>query len=240
MSKNKILNDYVSFGRFYTLEYKNGKKYDCRNVLEILEINSFQNANQTIESIHLDAIIIMMNPGGGKPKCSKYQCPIVKYDNIHNLNQISLVEADPDKTQQQVMSVMKIKNWKHVRVINLSDYREPKSPIFFNFVKEAFLFDEDYIHSIFSKKRQDEFLRVFEVENNTTIITAWGVNTKLRNLIQLALQNNQIKRRIGYAKSTNVKKNNFYYYHPLPRSFDAQKRWVNEIVKKSLVNHSLS
>ena len=75
-----------------------------------------------------------MNPGGGKPKNQVKSNPIVNADTIDDLNKIELVETVPDITQNQVMKIMDAKKWNRVKVINLSDYREPKSFDFYNMI----------------------------------------------------------------------------------------------------------
>ena len=54
-----------------------------------------------------------------------------------------MVFAKPDVTQYQVMRIMAEMGWDHVRIVNLSDIREPKSIKFFKRVKEFEInFDE--------------------------------------------------------------------------------------------------
>jgi len=71
-----------------------------------------------------DAIFIMMNPGSSRPL--EEVDNVVSEDNINKL-EISLVPTKPDTTQYQVMRVMHYCNWNHVRVLNISDMRDPKS-----------------------------------------------------------------------------------------------------------------
>ena len=234
MGKSTTGDKYVALGGFYTLKYENGRSFPCRNILEIIiknAKNSSQYSSEELLSIPLDAVFIMMNPGGGKPKNQVKSNPIVNADTIDDLNKIELVETVPDITQNQVMKIMDAKKWNRVKVINLSDYREPKSFDFYNMIKEAKFIDETHVHSIFSEKRRQELTNVFRSERDITVVVAWGVNTKLKPLIELSLDNNFIINRVGYPKEVNVRRNNLYYYHPLPWGNCAKKRWVRETIK---------
>ncbi|OVE68242.1 hypothetical protein CCS79_10015 [Clostridium diolis] len=77
---------------------------------------------------------------------------------------------------------MKFKNWRHVRVINLSDYREADSNRFYKKMKYLENNDKSCIHSVFSTKRRSELNKFFK-NKTITIIVAWGINDKLNELI---------------------------------------------------------
>ncbi|WP_143758935.1 hypothetical protein [Clostridium diolis] len=80
------------------------------------------------------------------------------------------------------MRIMKFKNWRHVRVINLSDYREADSNRFYKKMKYLENNDKSCIHSVFSTKRRSELNKFFK-NKTITIIVAWGINDKLNELI---------------------------------------------------------
>ena len=102
----------------------------------------------------------MMNPGSSRP--------LVEVNNriharaIYELP-ISLVPTKPDTTQYQVMRLMHFREWRHVRVLNLSDLRSPKSTEFiklFQRLEAASNFDS---HSVFSDARTAELsLKTFQ------------------------------------------------------------------------------
>lgn len=230
VNKEQLEKEYIAFGRFYILNYNNGQKRKCRSLLEIFNREDCSKLKGTDK---FDAVFIMMNPGSGKPKVEyKQHDKNVNQVKSCELNKIKLVEADPDDTQYQVMRVMRVKGWKYVRVINLSDYINPKSENFYPMIKEALSFDREFIHSIFSNERKKEIDRVFKSENKFKVIAAWGVNTKLGKLIKLALANSYVEERIGNNKTTYKRKRNFYYYHPLPTNPTKQPIWLKEILEK--------
>lgn len=74
--------------------------------------------------------------------------------SIHDLS-ISLVRTKPDTTQYEVMRLMHYCEWRHVRVLNLSELRCSKSNAFFKQYK-ALEVDGFDSHSIFSKRRANE------------------------------------------------------------------------------------
>lgn len=230
IKKAQLEKAYIAYGRFYTLGYDNGEKRLCRSVLEIFERDSYDNLK---DSNKIDAVFIMMNPGSGKPmKDYTQQCKSTSQVKTGELDKIELVETDPDDTQYQIMRVMKKKEWKYVRIINLSDYKNPQSKSFYPMIKESMPYDSEFIHSIFSKQRNQEINNIFTADNKFKLITAWGVNTKLHKLIKLALENNNLIERVGYNKVTYKTKKKFYYYHPLPRKSSKQALWLNEIIER--------
>ncbi|MBU3075593.1 DUF1643 domain-containing protein [Clostridium estertheticum] len=230
IKKAQLENEYIAYGRFYTLKYENGEKRLCRSLLEIFERKSIDSLKDTNK---IDAVFIMMNPGSGKPmKIYTQQCKSISQIKTGELDKIQLVETDPDDTQYQVMRVMKKKAWKYVRIINLSDYRNPQSKSFYSMIRESVPYDNEFIHSIFSKERSQEINNIFIASDKFKLITAWGVNTKLHKLIKLALQNNKLIERVGYNKATYKRRKQFYYYHPLPRNSSKQILWLDEIIRK--------
>lgn len=221
---------YVAFGRFYKIKYKNMKPKECRSVLEVYSRNNYNDFKGTNK---IDAVFVMMNPGSGKPKTS-YTQKVINLREIKKgtLEEIQLVEADPDDTQYQVMRVMKEKEWNYVRVINLSDFKDADSKAFYDEIKKAQTYDNDYIHSIFSQCRAGELKSIFKSAVDYKIVSAWGVHTKLCNLIELALDNTNLISRIGNNKATYKKKKFFYYYHPLQRGQSRQEKWLEELINK--------
>lgn len=212
---------YVAEGRFYWLNIPNFKPLKCRSELDIKRVGCEFNTKY-------DAIFIMMNPGG-----SKIVDPIIvpnytptQIKNGQHLKSM-LIPTIPDKTQYQIMRLMEAKGWNFAKVINLSDIRQPTSKDFYEMIKKLVNYD---IHSIFSKDRVHELMNILSNIQETEIIVAWGVSTKLRNLIDLALKNKTLSKRKGLPKKY-VRKKNYYYYHPLPRRIISQILWYETMLK---------
>src|SRR6202042_3301860 len=124
-----------------------------RSVLEIVEADHVPKKKAAISDRRPDAVFIMMNPGSSRP--------LNEVDNrihakaIHELS-ISLVPTKPDTTQYQVMRVMHHCEWRHVRVLNLSDLRCTKSVKFFKQFKQLEAVASFDSHSVFSSRRKHE------------------------------------------------------------------------------------
>ena len=119
------------------LFYKN-KGYKFRKFLNIVKRNS----NCQIP----DLMIVMMNPGSSKP--------------INGIDDYEIeTETIPDRTQDQIMNLMNNCNFNYARILNLSDYRESKSKLFYSQIKE--FQNHNIQHSIFSDYRKDDFNKLF-------------------------------------------------------------------------------
>jgi hypothetical protein len=217
------LKKYFSvYGFFYDLRLASGETLPCRSVLEIYskELPTHQESYRMLFSEKPDALFIMMNPGSSTPARKNSGIPTLDHNDLSRqiLNQW-LVPAKPDTTQYQVMRVMLFKKWRHVRVINLSDIREPKSSAF---VKQVKLIN-DPIHSIFSPERSSELFQALPLSEKTPIICAWGTNKGLVDLVQLCMDI------IPVGRMTGVQASDSFYYHPLPSLVSKQKEWLMKI-----------
>lgn len=219
-----LKNRYEVFGHFYSVEVAPKRVVECRSVLEIVEMphapeEPFQLSNRTP-----DAVFIMMNPGSSRP--------LVEVNNrihaeaIHELP-ISLVPTKPDTTQYQVMRLMHYCDWRHVRVLNLSDLRCSKSNEFFKqfIALEAELsFDA---HSVFSDRRKDEL--ALKLIDAVPVILAWGVGDALGPLIERCtskLTKAMLVRGLMKDGTTNK------YLHPLPSLQRQKLQWVDQMVEQ--------
>lgn len=192
-------------GYFYNVD-----KLKFRRYLEIKKIGTKKNKN--------DISIIMMNPGSSEPK---------NIDEDKNSDFLDrFVIAHPDPTQNQIMEVMENCGFEYAKIINLSDVRNGNSKLFYE------LLDKDLkgkVHSIFSN---EDCIKGY-LNPNSAFLFAWGVNHKLKELSQNAL--NQIEKLFGKdLKIHGLKhsKNSVGYYHPFPRTKTAQDNWVINITKQ--------
>ena len=166
----------------------------------------------------------MMNPGSSRPSIEKNNDIL-----MGSINQlvVSLVKSTPDRTQSQVMRVMHYCGWQHVRVLNLSDMREPKCRSFVDRYRDI----ENRIgfsaHSLFSDNRSVECRRKLNRKPRAPIVCAWGVSPDLDPLIERCL--NVLA---GTAWLTGLKKPSTEnkYFHPLPWSKMEQQKWVTILV----------
>lgn len=150
-------------------------------------------------------MIVMMNPDSSHP--------------IGEFMENVLIPTKTDPTQMQIIEIMIRKNIDFVRVINLSDLREPKSCIFYSKINHS---RRDCTHSIFDESRKHDLQEIF-VED-VPVIFAWGVNSSLDRLTQLAVDTLKINNPLGMLKNKNK------YYHARPRTVKKQKEWINYIL----------
>lgn len=147
--------------------------YTYRSRLEIV----LDGAKHTLESMpcvpNPDAIVVMMNPGSSLARdvngteILNQDLPVVR--DVADILRLPLVRARPDTTQYQIMRLMLLRDWTHVRVINLSDYRSKSSSDYYSHLKSGDLFEN---HSIFSGQRAAEFDSC--ICKKKICVLAWG------------------------------------------------------------------
>ena len=159
------------YGHFYKIRTTGNRILYCRSVLEIT-------AHQPLIPNELldrqpDAVVVMMNPGSSRPRQAVEQ-QVLNSQNIQT--RCRLVSAIHDKTQNQIVKIMGRVGYNHIRVINLSDIREPKSQKFFKTVSREITIQNNHIqapHSIFSRYRFWE-LRCRMNPRSGIVIAGWG------------------------------------------------------------------
>ncbi len=219
------------FGSYYDLRVNNGGIIKLRNILEIYKREYIAGIGEPIPMFFgkPDAVFVMMNPGSSEPREEGYSEPIFEFFGVKDqINGNRMVKAKPDVTQYQVMRVMIEMGWNHVRVINLSDIREPKSLRFFKKVKD---FEENYndIHTVFSELRRDEIEKVFLMKNvNSPVVLGWGRDKHLIPLAEKAMQFLKEFNTIGIPSKDNP----ILYLHPSPNIQTAKVKWLEELREK--------
>lgn len=163
------------YGHFYTLITTDNSPLPCRSVLEITT-NHPEKPKDLLKQ-QPDAVVVMMNPGSSMPKRAVNQ-------KIRDPQQIRthcrLVPAKPDKTQRQIMEIMRQMDYSHIRVLNLSDIRKPKISKFFRTIHQGGFMQNHHIqapHSVFSRKRTEELRRRMN-PCSRIIIAGWGKSWK--------------------------------------------------------------
>jgi hypothetical protein len=217
---------YGVFGHFYSVELASKEVVECRSVLEIVGHDHTPSDHSELSALRPDAAFIMMNPGSSRP--------LVEVNNhiraraIHKLS-ISLVPTKPDTTQYQVMRVMHLRGWQHVRVLNLSDLRSPKSAEFiktFQRLERVVEFDS---HSIFSDAREDELSLKLPQSRKIPLVLGWGISDKLTPLIERCMSKLPERRKVlGLLEPGSTNK----YRHPLPSLQKDQRRWIEQVIQQ--------
>ena len=223
---SELKDKFAVFGHFYTILLAAKRVVACRSVLEIVEADQAPAKLAALSDRVQDAVFIMMNPGSSRPLVEVNDR--IRAAAIHKL-QVSLVSAKPDTTQYQVMRIMRLCRWRHVRVLNLSDLRCAKSGEFF---KQFSGLEKDHSfdgHSVFSGRRSDELESKLIRFAETPVILAWGLSSALDPLIDCCLSRlPKTMRTIGLAKAGTPNK----YLHPLPSLHRQKVEWLKQMMNK--------
>lgn len=222
----ELKQEFGVFGHFYSVELASKEVVECRSVLEIAHHDHTPSDHSELTGLCPDAVFIMMNPGSSRP--------LVEVNNRIRARSIcklpiSLVPTKPDTTQYQVMRLMHFQDWRHVRVLNLSDLRSPKSAEFikmFQRLEAEFNFES---HSVFSDARTEELSLKLPKERNTLLVLAWGISDKLTPLIERCRSRlPRTSKTVGLMEPGTTNK----YRHPLPSLQKDQRNWVDRILRQ--------
>ena len=229
------------YGHFYRLNVEGADPLLCRSVLEITslpreavgagtdpeDLFNAPSINHTLQGVVSlpDAVVIMMNPGSSRP--------IEEGDTDSLLTmplpagfQKPLVLTQPDNTQYQIMRVMVSKHWKHVRILNISDLRDPKSPSFIAKTKGLAALPDGDAHSLFSKVRKNECEQMLRRKKGAPFILGWGQDAGLIPLAKQCLDC------IAGEKIVTVpaESNPILTAHPSPMMQKKKEEWLDAIL----------
>ena len=144
---------FICYGHFYEMVLMNGEREKCRSVLEIINTSMLPENPSEISEMMPDAVVIMMNPGSSHPVDINHIDGEIAYPQSRASMRKDLVLTRPDNTQYQVMRVAVHKGWNHIRVLNLSDLRDPKSGSFLQKADSLAGIMGGHTHSIFCGER---------------------------------------------------------------------------------------
>ena len=216
---SSLKQQYTVLGHFYSLSVPGSEPLKCRSVLEIRSKHARRGAMA-------DAVFVMMNPGSSRP--------VVETNHAVDAGQFAqmvakLVPTVADATQYQVMRVMHSLGWNRVRLLNLSDLRDPQSG---SFVERYLQLEQQagsQVHSVFAPERSSELQKKLSRKSNAPIICAWGVGDALSPLIgraTSALACQPIV--VGLAKSGQPGR----YFHPLPSLQRQKEQWLAQMLER--------
>ena len=183
----ELKKTFKCYGHFYELGLMNGERAKCRSVLEIVDGSIPQDCPAEISMMSPDAVVIMMNPGSSHPIDPSHEDNVIEYPQNGPAFPKELVLTRPDNTQYQVMRVAVHMDWHHVRVLNLSDLRDPKSGSFLQRVEVLRGIIGGYVHSIFSAERNEECRQAVRRHRNTPVLLGWGQDAGLIPLAEQCL-----------------------------------------------------
>ncbi|ELA7328519.1 hypothetical protein Q9X94_004711 [Vibrio alginolyticus] len=177
----ELKTKFSVYGHFYDLKIKN-EIFKCRSVLEVVSKSVVE-----ISSSKPCAVAVMMNPGSSKPLNADYVPKAYSIDQIISSSwEKEIVPTRPDNAQYQIMRLMLLNKWKHVRVLNLSDLRNGNSGDFSIEFQKAEALDNSNPHSLTHKHRKRELEQY--CSESKTVIVAWGSTAVLRESAETFLK----------------------------------------------------
>jgi hypothetical protein len=209
ISADALRERFAVHGRYYSADW-GGRPFELRSHLEIFERHlAWPRAAQA----PADLVAVMMNPGGSRP--------------LAELDGQGWAPALPDRTQYQLMKLALLaqaagRPIRHIRVINLSDLRTPKSAELFATLATL----PDDRHSIFSARRAAELRQALGADLRSPLLRAWGMSKQLLSLAQTAVDATRDCKVLGLTDDGIV------YRHPLPQRADFQQRWLTDMARQ--------
>ena len=218
---------FACYGHFYELVMMNGERANCRSVLEIVESSIPQENPSDISTMEPDVVVVMMNPGSSHPKDIYHIDGEIEYPQNNGSMRKELVLTQPDNTQYQVMRVAVAKGWKHIRVLNLSDLRDPKSGSFLQKVDALAGIMGGHAHSMFCRERTAECAHSLKRKGNTPVMLGWG---QVPGLVPLA---GQCMKRIDGEPVCTVPSDvhPLLNSHPSPMLQSKKLQWLDSMIQ---------
>jgi hypothetical protein len=215
---NEIRQEYITYASFYDVQFNNQMTWRFRRLLQIIKTDFDQYEGEEHLAEEVEVTFVLMNPGSAEP-LNQAKVPKVEIGSILPFDpEVRLTQ--PDKAQYQIMRLMKLKNWKRVQIINLSDIKSAGSKKFYSKFK-YYENSYDESHSIFSSKRIPELTHTLNLSSKGPIIVAWGTSSDLIRLAGKAINNLPKDRIVGI--------HNNLYYHASPQKMDDKIRWLISI-----------
>ncbi len=218
---------FTCYGHFYEWVVMDGERARCRSVLEIVDMSISQENPSDISLMEPDVVVIMMNPGSSHPKDIYHIDGEIEYPKDNGSMRKELVLTQPDNTQYQVMRVAVAQGWKHIRVLNLSDLRDPKSGSFLQKVDALAEIMGGHTHSLFCRERTAECAHSLKRKGNTPVMLGWG---QVPGLVPLA---EQCMKRIDGEPVCTVPSDvhPLLNSHPSPMLQSKKLQWLDSMIQ---------
>ncbi|MDF7808077.1 hypothetical protein P4E94_11555 [Pontiellaceae bacterium B12219] len=219
---------FTCYGHFYELAFMNGETAQCRSVLEIVDRSIAQGNPAAISQMIPDVVVIMMNPGSSRPKEDGHVDEVLTFPRVGTAFPKELVLTQPDNTQYQIMRVAVSRGWKHIRVLNLSDLRDPKSVKFIQKVNALQEIMGGHVHSMFCPERAEELSFSLQRKTPTPILLGWGQDPGLLPLVEQCLGRISGEPTVTVPSQVHPLLN----AHPSPMMQDKKIQWLETILQQ--------
>jgi len=231
----ELKKTFRCYGHFYRLNIEGTDPLLCRSMLEITslpreavgagtdpdDLFSSPDAEKSLP----DAVIIMMNPGSSRPIEDGDTNSLLTMPLTDGFKK-PLVLTQPDNTQYQLMRIMVSKGWKHIRILNISDIRDPKSPSFIARTKALDGIKGGGAHSLFSKVRKKEREKMLKRKSGAPFILGWGQDAGLLPLAKQCLDCIKGEKIVTVPSETNP----ILTAHPSPMMQAKKEEWLENIL----------
>lgn len=225
----ELKKKFTCYGHFYELMLMNGERAMCRSVLEIVDTTIRQDNPSDISEMIPDVVVIMMNPGSSHPKDLSHEDEQIEYPKSGASMRKELVLTQPDNTQYQIMRVAVSQGWNHIRVLNLSDLRDPKSLKFIEKVNALAEVMGGHVHSMFCSERSAECdFSMARKKRETPIMLGWGQDTGLLPLVEQCLNRIDAEPTVTVASEVHPMLN----AHPSPMMQKKKIWWLETMIEQ--------
>ena len=211
------------YGDFYQI-FWGGKPYACRSVLELIDHTHTPTDPNAIHGMNPDLLVVMMNPGSSKPLQPGYTPRNLQEGETQSGTQ--RVKTRPDNTQYQIMRVMVAGGFKHARILNLSDLREPKSAVLMPMIQALCSLPNGAQHSLFCDDRDQERERLMGPWAAVPVLAGWGRQQQLLPLAEQCLKKLRGWRLIG----VRIEEKQPFYAHPSPMLQTKKEAWLATVL----------
>lgn len=165
----------------------------------------------------------MMNPGSSRPADVNYVPAHFTVDKVVSGSwEKEVVATRPDNAQYQIMRLMLLKGWGHVRVINLSDLCNGNSGSFSHDFSKAKGLDSSCPHSLTHPGQQKELQSL--CLGAPMVIAAWGFNPVLRDVAEAFISVGTPLRGLALDYP--------YYRYPSPYRKDQKLKWLQLMLEE--------
>jgi hypothetical protein len=231
----ELKKTFRCYGHFYRLNILGIDPQLCRSVLEITSLPR-EAVGAGIDSDDLfgtessplslpDAVVIMMNPGSSRPIEDGDTDSLLEFPLPDEFKK-PLALTQPDNTQYQLMRIMAAKGWTHLRILNISDIRDPKSPSFIARTQALDGIPGGGRHSLFSEARAEERTSMFKRKPGAPFILGWGQDAGLLPLAKQCLRCIEGEKVVTIPSETNP----ILTAHPSPMMQVKKEEWIEKIL----------
>jgi hypothetical protein len=211
----ELKEEFKVLASFYQMKV-NRNMFNCRNHALIIR-KGYETQKQP------DAVIVMANPGSCSPLDSSYQPPVIQDD----FRDVPYVSVKTDPTQNQLMRLMKRKDWNVISIINLSDVCSGNMADFSEKLSVANKYSCNH-HSIFSEERAAEREAILQGAHSKVIL-AWGKDNSICELASNALEKFTNEYQIFGLRFQNPK---WGFRHPNPMLKSKCIVWLEDMVQQ--------